>query len=346
MKKLLMLFLLLLPLSSFSQGKHSKAGKKLFALASEAYAGGNTDEAESLFKECLKEDYNFAEAHLNLSIIYYHRGEFAISMNYARHANNFSRFQPEIYEQLGKGCFREAKYDSAAYFLNKAIEFGGANQEINLYLGQSLMQVGDYRGSIDFLSKVIASNLNSSAAYSDRGSAYYNIEEFDKAQADFDKALNLNSGGAEIYLNLATLALKEDSLDVSMKYLQKAEVTAKSKSEKVQVLILQGGHYLKEGDWEKAEATFNDAFLIDQSDPVILTNQAVVAIHKDDFQTAWEKCNLALEIDGEMMAAYLNRGIANEMLRRTADACLDWEQAFILGSERAEKYLNSPICNE
>ena len=48
----------------------------------------------------------------------------------------------------------------------------------------------------------------------------------------------------------------------------------------------------------------------------------------------------------EMMEAYFNRGIANEMLRNVEDACSDWEQAFILGSEKAEEYLNSPTCNE
>jgi hypothetical protein len=34
------------------------------------------------------------------------------------------------------------------------------------------------------------------------------------------------------------------------------------------------------------------------------------------------------------------------MLRNVQDACSDWEQAFILGSEIAEEYLNSATCNE
>jgi Flp pilus assembly protein TadD len=345
MKKLLLL-LLLVPLASFSQDDYSKPGKRYFEQASEAYIAGNTVEAERLFKECLKEDYNMAEAHLNLSIINYHKGNFDVAMKYARRAYNFNRFQPEVYEQLAKGHFREADYDSCVHFMNQAIEFGGANQEINLYLGQSLLQTGDYKGSVELLSKVIAASPDNSAAYSDRGSAYYNLGEYDKAQADFDKALEMNTGGAGIYLNLATIAMNSDSLEASMSYLEKAEVAANSNHEKAQVLILKGSHYLKAGDWENAESAFNEAYQFDKYDPVVLTNQAAVAINRDDFQTAWAKCNEALEIDGENMAAYFNRGIANEMLRKTADACLDWEQAFILGSEQAEEYLNSPICNE
>ena len=79
---------------------------------------------------------------------------------------------------------------------------------------------------------------------------------------------------------------------------------------------------------------------------MVLANQGAVAIHQENFQIAWEKCSAALDIDGENMADDVNRGIANERRRKTADACLDWEQAFILGSEEAEEYLNSPICSE
>lgn len=345
MNKLLLLFLLV-PCITFSQGRYSKAGKKLFEQAGQEYAAGNTDQAEELFKECLKEDYNCAEAHLNLSIINYHRGNFELAMNYAKRAYNFNRFQPEIYEQLGKGHFRLGHYDSCVYFLDNAIEFGGNNQEINLYLGQALMHTGDYDRSIDLLTKFIEVNPKSSAAYSDRGSAYYSMGEYEKAEADFDKALSLDNGGAGIYLNLATIALNNDSLETSMKYLEKAEQSANSKHEKAQVHVLKGNHHLKSGNWDDAEDSYNKAFQLDQKDPVILANQAAVAIHQENYQFAWDKCSAALEIDGENMAAYFNRGIANEMLRKTSDACLDWEQAFILGSEEAEEYLNSPICNE
>ena len=44
------------------------------------------------------------------------------------------------------------------------------------------------------------------------------------------------------------------------------------------------------------------------------------------------------------MEAFFNRGIAKEMLKDLEGACADWEDAFFLGSENAEKYVNSPAC--
>jgi hypothetical protein len=32
------------------------------------------------------------------------------------------------------------------------------------------------------------------------------------------------------------------------------------------------------------------------------------------------------------------------MLKDLAGACADWQDAFILGSENAEQYINSPAC--
>jgi len=45
------------------------------------------------------------------------------------------------------------------------------------------------------------------------------------------------------------------------------------------------------------------------------------------------------------MEAFFNRGIAKEMLKDLDGACADWHDAFMLGSENAEKYVNSPACS-
>jgi hypothetical protein len=39
-------------------------------------------------------------------------------------------------------------------------------------------------------------------------------------------------------------------------------------------------------------------------------------------------------------AAYLNRGIAKEMIRDPKGACRDWERAKKLGNEAASKYMS------
>ena len=109
---------------------------------------------------------------------------------------------------------------------------------------------------------------------------------------------------------------------------------------------MQGNYYHEKGDLDNAEKSFNEAFELDQSSAVVLTNQAAVMIDKENFEGAIEKCTEAIDLDGTQTEAYFNRGIAYEMMRKTEEACSDWEEAFIMGAVKAEDYHNIPTCNE
>ena len=69
-------------------------------------------------------------------------------------------------------------------------------------------------------------------------------------------------------------------------------------------------------------------------------------IDLEDYVAAIEKCDTAININPNLMEAYFNRGIAKEMTRDLEGACLDWQRAFVLGSQRAIEYLNGSVCNE
>ena len=345
MKKIVVL-LLLCPLLSLAQSKYSGVGKKLFKQATQAYSEGNIDEAVRLFKDCINQDPNFAEAHLNLATINYYRGRFDLALSYAKRAYNYNRYQPEVYVQLGKAYFQNGQYDSCVTMLSTAVtEFNNETEDVFLHLAKALNKVGNYQQAIVYLDKVIEQNPKSGAAYNERGISDFNNGDFESATADFNQALSLIPGEAGIYTNLANLAIANEDVEQAMEYIEKAKETATNK-EQVQLLILQGNFYRASGDIENAENAYNRAFELDNNNAVVLNNQASIFIDKDNYKAAWEKSNRALELNNEMMEAYFNRGIANEMLRKTEEACLDWEQAFILGSEKAEEYLNSPTCAE
>jgi Flp pilus assembly protein TadD len=91
---------------------------------------------------------------------------------------------------------------------------------------------------------------------------------------------------------------------------------------------------------------FNKAYVLDNKNTVTLINQSVIMIKKGDYENAVKKCSTVIEIDGTQPEAYFNRGIAYEMLKKTDEACSDWEEAFIMGSTQAEEFINSPTCNE
>jgi tetratricopeptide (TPR) repeat protein len=59
---------------------------------------------------------------------------------------------------------------------------------------------------------------------------------------------------------------------------------------------------------------------------------------KEDYKKALEMADKAIKMDKENAAAYVNRGMAKEMLRDMNGACEDWLKAKELGSEMGKIY--------
>lgn len=344
MKKFVVL-LFLLPFLSFAQ-KHSSEAKKLYKSATKAYSDGNVIEALKLFSECVKVDAVYPEAYHNMSLIYYGRKEYDKALDNERIAYHQNKTAVPVLSQLGKCYFMNDMFDSAIVFLDKAINAGDKNEFNHLYLASSYSQTEQYNDAIFHYGRAITFNSENPISYNERGMAYFNIGDYDNAESDFNKTLKLNpSSPAAIYSNLANTMLSKGEPEKALDYINQGIATAEG-DEKIQLLILKGNYYFSIGDIDSAEAAFNEAYELDQENPIILTNQATVFMERSEWDLALEKCNMALELDPEMMEAYYNRGITNEMLRNVDDACMDWEQAFILGSEKAEEYLNSATCTE
>lgn len=344
MKRLLFI-ILLLPFFTNAQVKYNSEAKKVYAKGVKEYKENNLVEALKLFKQCVAIEPIYAEAYLNISNIEYGRSKYKEALVSAKQAYHNNKFEAAIYTQLGKCYYKNNNADSAAFFLEKGVNLG-SNAELDfLFLGKSQAAIENYDEAIGNLDKVIAMNPKNIEAYNSKGGIYFNQAEYEMADIEFNKALALNDQSAAVLSNLANSALAQGDQEKGLEYIEKGIAVANDQ-QKVQLLILSGTYYHANGDLEKANDFLEQAYNLDQNNVVVLNNQAALFLDQDKYESAIDKCNAALDIQPEMMQAYFNRGIANEMLRNVQDACSDWEQAFILGSEEAEEFLNSATCNE
>jgi len=343
--KFRLLVLFLIPFLAFAQPKRSLGVRKMFDQAIELYSSGNADEALKLFNQCIVEDPTFSEAYLNISYIWFEKKDYSTALENSRKAIQYNQFQAPVFVQAGKCFYYLEQYDSSAHFLKKAISLGAKAETDYLYVAKSLLNLGEYRESTIYFTKAIETNPTNAVAYNERGSAYFQLGEYELAKSDFEKALALNPQSATALSNMANVLLALGDNESAISYIDKG-IESSDDEQKVQLLIMKGNYYKNIGQLENASQAYNEAYEIDNQNAIILNNQASVLIDLEDYEGAFEKCNQALELQPEMMEAYFNRGIVNEMLRNVEDACLDWEQAFILGSAVAEEYLNSPTCTE
>ena len=104
--------------------------------------------------------------------------------------------------------------------------------------------------------------------------------------------------------------------------------------------VNRGATYFAQAKYAEAEKDFNQAKQINENNAPAYANLASILILKKEYQKALEQTEIAISIDKNYGVAYLNRGIAREMLRDMKGACEDW----LIGNKKgSEESLNKLI---
>ena len=344
MKKVL-LFVMLLPILALAQKSYSEAAIEVFKQGNTAYAAGNLTEAFDMYSKATQLESGYAEAYINMSSIRFEQKNYSDALKYGRLANNIEKVQYSIFSSLGKAYYMNAYYDSAVYCLERIKVFKPHTDEEKYFLAAARVGAEDFVEASKIAEELYNKNPNNSDYNVLMGNVNFGLGEYDKAIANYNKALEIKPENKFIYSNIANNYIKLGESEKAISYIDKG-IAATEGRDKVAFLILKGNYYQSVDDLDNADKAFDEAYKIQPENANIIVNQAAILIEREQYESAIERCNLALEKNPESKEAYYNRGIANEMVRNVSQACSDWEEAFILGSEKAEKFLNSPACNE
>lgn len=344
MKKAL-LFAFLFPVLTFAQKSYSEEAKQIFQQGNEAYKSGLLSEAFKFYKQTVEVESSYAEAFVNMSAIRFEEKKYKDALTYAQKAHSIEKVQYSIFSQLGKAYYMNDYYDSAAHYLERIVVFKPLTDEENYFLSASKVGMNAFVEARVSADKLYKKDPNNSDYNVLMGNVNSGLGEYKRAIENYNKALELKPESKYIYSNIANTYIKLGEADKAIDFIDKG-IAATDGRDKVSFLILKGNYFKGVDDLDKAENAFNEAYEIQPNNANIIVNQAAVLIDREEYEAAIEKCDLAISMDSESKEAFYNRGIAKEMTRMVTEACEDWEEAFILGSEKAEKFLNSAACNE
>lgn len=245
--------------------------------------------------------------------------------------------------EIGRIYFDEKNWVKAEKRFDAAILKNNKVAKYYYYKGVCCLTAKDLEGGIKQFDRAIELDDKYAYAYNDRASAYFRLEKYDEAVKNYRKAIAVDGKMALSYNNLGTALRRTEKYDEAVKAYSEA---IKIKPEYHIALNNRGHAYYSLGQYDKALADFDAALKLKSDYALALSNKASVYIKWEKWTDAVKFCDEAIRSNEDLMQAYYNRGIAKEMMRNVQGACKDWEKAFVLGSESAEKYLNSPICAE
>lgn len=192
---------------------------------------------------------------------------------------------------------------------------------------QSTHSSNKYWQAIAFSDLDIQRNPRDPMAYSERGDAYYMLEEYERAILDYSYALSLDSKCTPAYCNrgLAYSHLEEYKRAIA-DFTRAIEIDAND----VSSYYNRGNAYALLEDYKRAIADYDSVLRRDDSHALAHYNRGNARAHCQEYELAIADYSRAIDENSAYFVAYCNRGRVYSLLKQYELAIADYTQAIEL----------------
>ncbi|HTR84589.1 MAG TPA: serine/threonine-protein kinase, partial [Reyranella sp.] len=179
-------------------------------------------------------------------------------------------------------------------------------------------------------------------AYYNRGFAYNNKGQFDKAIADFDEALKLKPDLALAYNNRGFSYNAKGDFDRAESDLERAIKLDPTSAEAHNNLGLA---FTNKGQYDRAIATFNEAIRLKPRLPPSLSNRGFAFYSKGEYDRAIEDFDQALRLWPDYVLAHYYRGLSLSAKGDYKDAISDFDATVRLKPDYVPGYYSRGLAH-
>jgi len=170
-----------------------------------------------------------------------------------------------------------------------------------------------------------------------RGDAYKANGEYDKAIADYSRALKIDPLRAEVYASRGHMYTELKEYD---KAIADLDYSLKLKPELSGAYLNRGNLYRVKGDYNKAISDYSEALKLKPDYIEVLYNRAIVYDILKDYSKSMSDYTMAIEYKPDYIEALYNRAIVYDILKDYDKALSDFTQAIKYKADYVEAYQN------
>jgi len=154
------------------------------------YASSGKDlEASELFRQAIQKEQNFAPAHVNLALVLAGEGKYAEAEKEVRNALRSSPESVSAHNALGMIAAKLGRGEEAIEILQRVAQVHPDSAFAHLNLGAALSMDGfDLPGALNQFSEAIRLDSKSAAAYYSKGRVLFELNRFEEARTELDRA--------------------------------------------------------------------------------------------------------------------------------------------------------------
>lgn len=218
---------------------------------------------------------------------------------------------PQYQYNLGLFYLNSNNVDEAIKCFNRSLNLNPNNYLAWNAIGLAQSLKTNFEASIQAFTKALAINPQFTEAHNNLGTIYFELKQYDKAEAEYHQALiDPAYTSRELpYYNLARLYFVQDRLEEAYDYIQRAlqVKTRFAMAHNLRGLILE-----KMGDLDEAESAFAQAVKIVPQDPGFLFSLAKAQFDNGRYQLSKENFEkllpkLTSQADRDQVKEYLDQ---------------------------------------
>ncbi len=229
--------------------------------------GNYLDDIQNYYEKVLEADSTNYDALTNLGVIYQSAeggGNLQKSLSYFEKAAKFHPKKARAYHNLGILYSLMNRLDNAVINLNKAAELDSTSPNSIRQLGIIYLQNDMFSEVIESFERALGREKFDNESRLGKALAYWSLKEYDNVLTAINEMQSIGLRFNRMELLLADVYFKKNDYDKAIKYAKLDETENSSQAE---------GHYLlgvlykMEGQKNKAELEFGEAFTIAKQNP-------------------------------------------------------------------------------
>lgn len=220
----------------------------------------------------------------------------------------------------------QAERDQIRQQMNQVDRDFLANRKVDE--GNKLAYAKDYNGAIRLYNEALQLKPNFVMAYNNRGTAYNNLNQYERAIADLDAAIKLdpnyswaynNRGFAYAHLNQNERAIADYSTAIKLN------------PNLAEAYNNRGFAYFSQQQYERAVQDYTKAIELNPNNATTYINRSAAYFLLEQYERALADLDAAIELKPDDVGAYVGRGVCWQRLGDNDKAQADFARARQLG---------------
>jgi tetratricopeptide (TPR) repeat protein len=282
--------------------------QQMLSAAQQAQHSGLSSQAETIFRDVLKQAPEAWDVHQQLALLLARSGKTTEALKHFRLIAKANPIYAVGHANLANALAESGSVDEAIIEFQRALKLEPKLTGARIALGETLRRAARHEEAIAIYKSALDQDRLNHPAFNGLGLVYRDMADLPRALECFEHAVGLDSHNAEYRMNFGAVLVKYDLPDLSIEQFYEA---ANLQPESLDAVVLLAEVLQKQRRFDDAKECLDRALQLKENEPELYERRGYVYLDLGDSEHALGDFSSALNAHSERPMALLGLGRAH-----------------------------------